>query len=71
MSETFAAPAGRGDALSLDPQLLRPRVRPERLLGDWSLISYVGYGLAVSIGALAILLFVLTRLGGRTMEEAG
>lgn len=69
VSATFAAPAGRGDALSLDPQLLRPRVRPERLLGDWSLISYVGYGLAVSIGALAVLLFVLTRLGGRTIEE--
>jgi beta-galactosidase len=70
VTANFAAPAGRGDALSLDPELLRPRVRPERLLGDWSLLTYVGYALGLSIGALAVLLLILTRHGERRIGEA-
>jgi beta-glucuronidase len=70
VTQTFAAPAGRGDALALDPGLVRPRVRPERLLDDWSLMAYVGYGLGLSIGALGLLLFVLTRRGGRATARA-
>jgi beta-galactosidase len=67
---TFAAPAGRGDALSLDPGLDRPGVRPARILDDWSLLAYVGYALTVSVGGLGGLLFVLTRRGGRATGRA-
>ncbi len=68
--ETLAAPAGRGDVLSLDPGLDRPGVRPARILDDWSLLAYVGYALAVSVGGLGGLLFVLTRRGGRATGRA-
>jgi len=70
VTETFVAPAGRGDALALDPGLVRPRVRPEPLLDDWALLAFVGYGLGLSIGALGLLLFVLTRRGGRATARA-
>ncbi len=70
VTATFAAPAGRGDALALDPGLVRPRVRPERLLDDWSLLAYVGYGLGLSIGGLGALLLILTRRGGRATGRA-
>jgi hypothetical protein len=70
VTDTFAAPAGRGDALGLEPELVRPRVRPERLLDDWSLLAYVGYGLALSIGSMGALLLVLTRRGGRSIGRA-
>ena len=68
--DTFAAPAGRGDALGLAPDLVRPRVRPERVLDDWSLLGFVGYGLTISIGAQGLLLLVLTRRGGRAIGRA-
>jgi beta-glucuronidase len=67
---TFAAPAGRGDALSLDPELGRSRFRATEILDDWSLMAYVGYALAVSVGSLGGLLFVLTRRGGRATRRA-
>jgi beta-galactosidase len=69
-TETFVAPAGRGDALALDPELDRPRVRPARVLDDWALLAYVGYALGLSVGSLGLLLFVLTRRGGRAIGRA-
>jgi beta-glucuronidase len=63
--DTFAAPAGRGDALSLEPELDRPGVTPAQILDDWSLLAYIGYALAVSVGGLGGLLYVLTHRGGR------
>jgi beta-glucuronidase len=68
--DTFVALAGRGDALSLDPELNRPRVRVTRILDEWSLLAYVGYALAVSVGSLGALLFILTRRGGRATGRA-
>jgi beta-galactosidase len=68
--DTFAAPAGRGDALSLDPELGRSRFRATRFLDDWSLLAYIGYALAISVGGLGALLFVLTRRGGRATGRA-
>jgi beta-glucuronidase len=64
-SEAFQAPAGRGDALALEPDLDRPRGRPPSLVGDWSLAIYLAYALLVSMGSLAVVLLVLTRRGGR------
>lgn len=65
VASSYAAPAGRGDALALEPSLERPRIKADRLLEDWSLAAYVGYALVLPIGALTALLFVLTRRGGR------
>lgn len=64
-ASSFAAPAGRGDALALDPSLERPRFKGERLVEDWSLAAYLAYALVLPIGALAALLLVMTRRGGR------
>jgi beta-glucuronidase len=69
-ARTFVAPAGRGDALALSPELVRPRVRPARILDDWALPGFVAYGLALSVGALGGLLLVLTRRGGRAIGRA-
>ena len=63
--ESFLAPGGRGDALALEPNLTRSRVRPERVLADWSLLAYLAYALALSVGALGGTLLILTRRGGR------
>jgi beta-galactosidase len=65
VASSFAAPAGRGDDLALDPSFERPRFKADRLLDDWSLAAYVGYALVLPIGALTALLLVLTRRGGR------
>ena len=67
---TFGASAGRGDVLALDPELERPGVRPARLFGDWSLLAYVAYALAISVGGLGGLLIILTRRGGRATGRA-
>ena len=68
-TSAFLAPAGRGDALSLEPDLDRPRVPQPNLVGDWSLALYLAYGIGFSIGALVLALFVLTRRGGRAVRK--
>lgn len=67
--DSFLAPGGRGDALALEPELERTRVRPAPELAAWSLLAYLGYALAVSIGALGGVLLVLTRGGGRAIAR--
>ncbi len=52
-AEAFLAPAGRGDALALEPDLDRPRVRQPSLVGDWSLAVYLAYAIVFSMGSLA------------------
>lgn len=66
-AEAFQAPAGRGDALALEPDLERPRGRPASLVGDWSLAVYLAYAVAFSMGSLIAVLLVLTRRGGRAV----
>ena len=66
-AEAFQAPAGRGDALGLEPDLDRPRVRQPSLVGDWSLAIYLTYAVAFSMGSLILALVVLTRRGGRAV----
>ena len=69
-AEAFLAPAGRGDALALEPDLDRPRGRPPSLVGDWSLAIYLAYAVALSVGGLGVALLVLTRRGGRAVGTA-
>ena len=69
IGHSFVSAAGRGDALELDPSLVRPRIEPERLLDDWSLATYLGYALVLSIGTLGAVLVVLTRRGGRALGQ--
>jgi hypothetical protein len=49
----------------LDPELDRPRARPERAVGDWTLVGYLAYAIGLSLAIMGIGLLVLTRLGGR------
>ena len=69
-ADAFLAPAGRGDDLALEPGLDRPRIQRPGLVGDWSLALYLAYAITVSIGALTLALFVLTRRGGRAVGRA-
>lgn len=64
-AEAFERPGGRGADLALDPELDRPRPVSGEGIGDWALAAYLAYGLAISIGGMAVALFVLTRRGGR------
>ena len=66
-ADAFQAPAGRGDALALEPDLDRPRVRQPSLVGDWSLAIYLGYAIVFSMGSLTLVLLILTRRGGRAV----
>jgi beta-galactosidase len=69
-AEAFHAPAGRGDALALEPDLERPRVSQPSLVGDWSLVAYLAYAIAFSAGLLTLALVVLTRRGGRAVGRS-
>jgi len=64
-TETLAAPAGRGSELMLEPDLERPRPRPERAIGDWTLLGYLAYAVGLSTAAIAVAVVALTRRGGR------
>ena len=63
---SFAATAGRGSELMLDPDLARSRPRPERAVGDWTLLGYLAYAVGLSTAAMAVAVVVLTRRGGRS-----
>ena len=66
----FDAAGGRGDRQNLEPDIDRPRPAPAPTgLGDWSLVVYVAYALAVSIGGMAVVLFLLTHRGGRATGQ--
>jgi beta-glucuronidase len=69
-ADAFAAPAGRGDALALEPDLDRARPAQAGTVGDWALAGYLAYGIGLSIGVLGLALFVLTRRGGRALGRA-
>jgi hypothetical protein len=64
-SQAFAAPAGEGADLMLDPDLDRPRARPTGGVGDWTLVGYVAYALATSLAVMCVALLLLTHRGGR------
>ncbi|HYI66121.1 MAG TPA: glycoside hydrolase family 2 TIM barrel-domain containing protein [Candidatus Limnocylindrales bacterium] len=66
-AEAFQAPAGRGDALALEPDLDRPRVQQTDPVADWSLAGYLAYAVSFSMGVLAVALLILTRRGGRAV----
>jgi beta-glucuronidase len=62
---TYSTPGGGGADLMLDPELDRPRARPERAVGDWTLVGYLAYAIGLSLGIMSLGLLVLTRRGGR------
>jgi hypothetical protein len=62
---TYSTPGGGGADLMLDPELDRPRARPERAVGDWTLVGYLAYAIGLSLAIMGIGLLVLTRRGGR------
>jgi beta-galactosidase len=63
----FDAEAGQGTELALEPELARPRAQPAREVGDWALLAYLGYGMAISLGAMGLTLLILTWRGGRAL----
>jgi beta-glucuronidase len=69
-STSFSAPAGMGSDLMLDPDLERPRARPERGVGDWTLAGYLLYGMLLSTAVIGAALFFLTHRGGRAVGRA-
>ena len=67
--DTFSAPAGGGADQMLDPELERPRARPEPAVGDWTLIGYLAYAIGLSLAAMGVGLLALTRRGGRAWSQ--
>jgi beta-glucuronidase len=67
-ASAFAAPAGRGAEQNLDPELDRPRARPARDIGIWTLVGYLAYAMAVSIGLIGGAVVILSRRGGRSIR---
>ncbi|HVM24957.1 MAG TPA: glycoside hydrolase family 2 TIM barrel-domain containing protein [Candidatus Limnocylindrales bacterium] len=63
--EAFDTEGGQGLELAIEPELERPRVRPQREIGDGALVGYLLYGMGVSIGAMSLALLIVTRRGGR------
>ncbi|MEO7294515.1 MAG: hypothetical protein ABIZ57_00070 [Candidatus Limnocylindria bacterium] len=51
-------------------RLDRPRAQGPGLAGDWTLAGYLAYAATFSIGMLMLVLFVLTRRGGRAVRRA-
>lgn len=68
-TDAFLAPAGRGDALALEPDIDRARVPQQTRLGDWALVAYLAYAIGLSMGALSVALLILTRRGGRSVRR--
>ena len=66
----FDAPAGRGTALGLEPEIDRPRAQPTQRQGDWALVGYLAYGLGLALAMLGLATFVLARRGGRALGRA-
>jgi beta-galactosidase len=66
----FEGPSGRGAELMLEPELDRPRPAAGTGIGDWALAAYLAYGLAFAISAMSVVLFVLTRRGGRAIGRS-
>jgi hypothetical protein len=66
-ADAFRAPAGRGSELNIDPDIERPRVRPEPAIGDWTLVGYLAYALALSSALIGSAVLILTRRGGRAV----
>lgn len=67
----FDAAGGQGSELAIEPEIARPRSQPPREIGDWTLASYLAYGLGLSLGVMAMALMVLTRRGGRAVRRRG
>ena len=69
--DTFAAPAGRGDALVAGPGARATRGAAGRSWTTGRCWPTSAYALAVSVGGLGGLLYVLTRRGGRATQTGG
>jgi beta-glucuronidase len=68
-TDTYSAPAGAGADLMLDPELDRPRARPERAIGDWTLVGYLAYAIGLSLAVMGVGLLALTHRGGRAGSQ--
>lgn len=66
----FGAPAGRGTALGLEPEIDRPRAQSTERPGDWALVGYLAYGLGFAVGVIGLATFILTRRGGRALGRS-
>jgi beta-glucuronidase len=64
-AELFAGSAGLGVFQQIESDVRRAGVASAPSGADLRLFAYVGYGLAFSLGALALLLALLTHRGGR------
>ena len=69
-AEAFDAPAGRGTALALEPEIDRPRAQSTQRQGDWALAGYLAYALGTAFAMLGLATFLLTRRGGRAIGRA-
>ena len=72
-SEAFATDLDAGvDAIDpIEPEIDRARVPPPRTLGEWTLVAWLAYAVAFSVGLMGCALLLLTRLGGRSTPRTG
>jgi beta-glucuronidase len=64
-AELFSATAGLGDIQQIESDVRSAEVAGAPAGADLRLFAYLGYGLAFSLGVLALLLTLLTHRGGR------
>ncbi|MCV0403577.1 MAG: beta galactosidase jelly roll domain-containing protein [Chloroflexi bacterium] len=67
--DAFSAPAGRGDALALEPDLDRARVAPVATVGEWTLALYLAYAVGFTVVTLGTAVLVLAWRGGRAVPR--
>jgi beta-glucuronidase len=68
----FGTPVDDGDVeeiAAIEPELERPRVPPPRTLGEWTLVVWLAYGIAFSVGLMGAVLLILTHRGGRSVPR--
>lgn len=50
---------------AIEPEIERPRVPPPRTLSEWTLVAWLAYAVAFSLGVMGAALLILTHRGGR------
>ena len=68
----FGTPVDGGvieEIAAIEPELERPRVPPPRTLGEWTLVGWLAYGIAFSVGLMGAALLILTHRGGRAVPR--
>jgi hypothetical protein len=54
---------------AIAPEIERPRVPPPRTLSEWTLVAWLAYAIAFSLGVMGAALLILTHRGGRATRR--